>query len=105
MRDEASYSIAMDRSPFANVLHTETIAKLARSAVLERGRGYVERVSGLARSEARLSARVRGGSLYAVAIWVKGDRLGYVCSCPAGEAGEFCKHCVAVALKWVAENG
>lgn len=94
-----------DPSPFANVLHTETIAKLARSSVLERGRTYVNRVSGLARTEARLSARVQGGGLYAVAIWVKGDRLGYVCTCPAGEKGEFCKHCVAVALAWVDKAG
>ena len=42
-----------------------------------------------------------GTVLYAVSIWVKGDGLGYTCSCPAGSEGDFCKHCVAVAVAWL----
>jgi uncharacterized Zn finger protein len=90
-----------DRTPFAHVLHAETIAKLARGHVLARGRAYVERVVDLVCRDARLTATVRGGEVYAVSIWVKGDGLGYACSCPAGTDGDFCKHCVAVALAWV----
>ena len=90
-----------DRTPFANVLHIETIAKLARTSVLERGRAYVRSVIGLACKDAQLTASVRGGALYSVSIWVKGDGLGYVCTCPSGAEGDFCKHCVAVALAWV----
>jgi uncharacterized Zn finger protein len=95
-----------DRSPFANVLHVETIAKLARGAILTRGRAYADqgRVTRLARRKARLSATVQGTAMYAVSIWVKGRGLGYACSCPAGAQGDFCKHCVAVAVVWVARH-
>ena len=89
------------QSPFANVLHVETIAKLARASAMDRGRAYMDRVSDLERRDARLTARVLGTRRYLISIWVKGDGLGYVCSCPAGAEGEFCKHLVAVALVWV----
>jgi len=49
----------------------------------------------------RLVAQVTGKQAYRVSIWINGDRLGYVCSCPAGADGDFCKHCVAVAIAWV----
>jgi hypothetical protein len=92
------------RSPFAQVLHEEAIAKLARGSVLARGRAYVDRVSDLSMQSARLTACVRGTSVHAVSIWVSGDRLGYACTCPAGVEGAFCKHCVAVALRWVGQR-
>ncbi len=93
-----------DGKPFAHVLHSEAIAKLARGAALARGRAYAAdgRVKGLANEGRQLVATVRGTALYAVSIWVKGDGLGYVCSCPAGAEGDFCKHCVAVAVAWLA---
>lgn len=95
-----------DRSPFANVLHVETIAKLARGATLARGRAYADqgRVKKLSRRNGRLSATVHGTAMYAVSIWVKGRGLGYACTCPAAAEGDFCKHCVAVAIVWVAHH-
>jgi uncharacterized Zn finger protein len=30
-----------------------------------------------------------------------GNDIDYSCSCPMGDDGEFCKHCVAVALAWI----
>lgn len=92
-----------DWSPFAHVLHAETIARLARGATLARGRSYAKegRVKKLTRRRARLSASVAGTALYSVSIWVRGRGLGFTCSCPAGAEGDFCKHCVAVALVWV----
>jgi hypothetical protein len=33
---------------------------------------------------------------------VNGEGLGYTCSCRAGQEGDFCKHCVAVAIVWTA---
>lgn len=96
-----------DRTPFANVLHTEVIERLARGAALERGRAYAAegRVRALEKRAGQLVAAVRGTSLYEVSIWVKGDGLGYACSCPAGGEGDFCKHCVAVAVAWLARRG
>lgn len=88
---------------FANVLHAEIVEKLARGTALARGRAYAStgRVKALARKDGQLQAAVQGTSLYAVSIWVSGDSIGYVCSCPAGAEGDFCKHCVAVAIAWI----
>jgi uncharacterized Zn finger protein len=95
-----------DPSPFAHVLHADTITKLARGAALARGRAYVDegRVKALARNEGQLVGCVQGNRLYTVSIWIKGDGLGYACSCPAGTEGDFCKHCVAIAVAWLASN-
>ena len=95
-----------DRSPFANVLHQDTIARLAKGAALTRGRAYAAdgRVLALTRKDAQIVGTVRGTAFYAVSLWINADGLGYVCSCPAGAEGDFCKHCVAVAIEWVARN-
>jgi uncharacterized Zn finger protein len=92
-----------ESAPFAHVLHQERIAKLARGPALARGRAYFEerRVLRLSCASGRLLGVVAGTATYEVAIWVTGDRLGYACSCPAGREGDFCKHCVAVAIAWV----
>lgn len=94
-------------TPFAHVLHTDTIARLARGTALANGRAYAEkgRVKALTKKEGQLLGIVHGTDLYAVSIWVKGDGLGYLCSCPAGKEGSFCKHCVAVAVAWLAQEG
>ncbi len=95
-----------DVSPFAHVLHQNTIAKLARGATLARGRAYAAdgRVLALARKGAQIVGAVRGSAFYAVSLWVSAEGLGYICSCPAGTEGDFCKHCVAVAVVWVDRN-
>jgi uncharacterized Zn finger protein len=46
----------------------------------------------------RAVAVVRGTLPYEVALWVADGRLAWSCSCPVGDDGEFCKHCVALAL-------
>jgi uncharacterized Zn finger protein len=96
----------MEEAPFAHVLHPDVVERLARGKAFERGRTYAAegRVDALANRGAQLVARVRGTKTYAVSIWVKGDGLGYTCSCPAGGEGEFCKHCVAVACAWLARR-
>jgi uncharacterized Zn finger protein len=82
------------------------IAKLARGAAFERGRAYFadRRVQRLSCAAGRLLGQVVGTASYEVSIWVTGDRLGYACSCPAGREGDFCKHCVAIALAWVNDH-
>jgi uncharacterized Zn finger protein len=81
------------------------IEKLARGETLARGRAYAKdgRVISLAREAGCLRGKVRGTGLYDVSIWSKGKRLGYVCDCPAGSEGDFCKHCVAVAVAWLSQ--
>jgi uncharacterized Zn finger protein len=92
-------------TPFASILHRETIEKLAGGRSMARGREYFEsgRVKALARDRASLSGVVAGTSSYAVRLWVKDSSLAYSCSCPRGEDGDFCKHCVALSLAWLAQ--
>jgi uncharacterized Zn finger protein len=44
---------------------------------------------------------VLGTRPYRVELWIEEDDLEYSCTCPMGADGEFCKHCVAVGLKWL----
>lgn len=92
-------------SPFASILHRETLEKLAGGRALARGRDYFERgcVKALTRDGASLTGVVAGTSSYAVRLWVRDSSLAYSCTCPQGEEGEFCKHCVALSLAWLAE--
>ncbi|MGH7441382.1 MAG: SWIM zinc finger family protein, partial [bacterium] len=66
----------------------------------ERGEGYaVEgRVSAFSTDGTTATAKVRGGRIYRVAFRAVGGKFDYSCSCPVGEDGDFCKHCVAVGL-------
>ena len=48
--------------------------------------------------EHAISATVYGSEPYEVVLSVEGHRLDGECSCPYGQEGHFCKHCVAVAL-------
>lgn len=45
-----------------------------------------------------VGAEVRGSASYSVKLWAEGPDLAYACTCPRGDDGEFCKHCVAVGL-------
>jgi hypothetical protein len=92
-----------ERVPFANVLHEDMIAKLAVGTALQRGRAYFveRRVQRVSCARGRLVGEVVGTAAYDVAIWGGRSRLGYSCSCPAGANGDFCKHCVALALAWI----
>lgn len=93
-------------SPFASILHRETIETLADGRSLARGREYFEkgRVKALTRDRASLTGVVVGGAPYAVRLWVRDSSLAYSCTCPQGEEGNFCKHCVALSLAWLAES-
>ena len=76
---------------------------MADAASLERGADYAARgrVHGLAHDGEVVVAEVVGSRRYRVRLWADDDRLAHVCTCPVGEDGRFCKHCVAVGLAWV----
>jgi uncharacterized Zn finger protein len=64
----------------------------------ERGIGYLHQVEDLETDGTLITATVYGNDAYQVRLtfgeWgVQGD-----CTCPFGEEGNFCKHCVAVGL-------
>lgn len=88
-------------------LSLAALKKLAGSAVFAHGESYFNSasVSRLKMIDDVISARVAGSYTYSVELWDEGDGLEYDCSCPHGAEGNFCKHCVAVGLAWLAENG
>lgn len=78
--------------------------RLADAGSLERGVEYAAegRVHGLAHDGEVLVAEVIGRSRYRVRLWVEEGQLAHACTCPVGEDGLFCKHCVAAGLAWIA---
>ncbi|HUM92365.1 MAG TPA: SWIM zinc finger family protein, partial [Candidatus Competibacter sp.] len=78
---------------------------IADTAYFARGKHYYDqnRVQWLDEDEEGVNARVRGTRDYTVQLWEEDDKIRYNCDCPIGQDGEFCKHCVAVALAWLGE--
>jgi uncharacterized Zn finger protein len=76
---------------------------LAGAKSYERGEGYSSQgaVRSLVTHAGKLAARVEGSEDYTVILWLEGSALRSSCSCPMGDMGEFCKHCVATALTYV----
>jgi uncharacterized Zn finger protein len=91
----------------ADHLSLAVLKRFAGSAVFARGEEYFNSgvVSRIKVIENTLSARVTGSYPYAVSMWEEDGGIEYECSCPQGEEGNFCKHCVAVGLAWLAEAG
>ncbi len=95
----------MSQSALHNLSHRE-VRQLAGERFFARGEKYFAegRVHGLTEYRGQVAAKVTGTEDYRVKLWAERDRLGYSCSCPVGDDGEFCKHCVAVALAWLEES-
>jgi len=76
---------------------------MAGDAVYQRGRWYLSdgAVSGIAEDGGVVSAHVQGTLLYRVVLQVERNQLAWTCSCPMGQSGYFCKHCVAAGLAWI----
>jgi uncharacterized Zn finger protein len=83
----------------------EGIEELAGRTIFERGEAYFAGgvVGRLHDIGYKVSARVHGTETYRVELWADEDELGYDCTCPHAAEGNFCKHCVALALAWLDE--
>ena len=70
----------------------------------ERGVGYFEdgRVGSLMVDGGVIHARVAGNEDYRIQVWMERGQIEGECSCPMGDDGVFCKHCVAVGLAFLA---
>lgn len=95
----------MSQSALDNLSRRE-IRQLAGERFFARGEKYFDegRVHGLTEYRGQVTAKVAGTEDYRVKLWAERGRLDYSCSCPVGDDGEFCKHCVAVALAWIEES-
>lgn len=87
-------------------LNLRNIRTLAGERWFARGEAYLKqgRVSDLSADGYRLTANVTGAETYRVRLSCRSSRIEYSCTCPVGDDGNFCKHCVAVALAWVEEE-
>ncbi|HEU5387844.1 MAG TPA: SWIM zinc finger family protein [Streptosporangiaceae bacterium] len=68
----------------------------------ERGLGYLHAVADLEITHTGVTATVYGGSEYQVRLASGGGGISGACTCPYGQDGFFCKHCVAVGLSVLA---
>ncbi len=86
--------------PLASTFSPSAVRERSDPASFLRGVVYADdgRVEQLSASGGRVEGTVRGSLPYEVALWVDGNGPGWSCTCPAGEDGTFCKHCVALAL-------
>src|SRR2546423_18280 len=84
---------------------TELLRDLAGPRSYERGENYAAGgyVHSITEYKGKLVATVTGTHDYQVKLWVERDSLESDCTCPVGEMGQFCKHCVATALVWASE--
>jgi uncharacterized Zn finger protein len=78
---------------------TETdIQRVAGSRSFGRGMEYVDSVSDLEISDSQVTATVYGTEKYRVTLRTGTGQLAGECTCPHGQEGNFCKHCVATGL-------
>ncbi|MCS0606214.1 SWIM zinc finger family protein [Streptomyces sp. LP11] len=77
---------------------------LAGERSFERGRDYVDEVSGVEFGDGWIRASVRGTERYEVELLPGGRRKPTgTCDCPYGQEGNFCKHLVALGLTVIAQ--
>jgi hypothetical protein len=85
----------------------DTLLQLADSKSLVRGMDYFKRgaVTLVDVLHDEVDAEVVGGDVYEVRLYARDDgELGFECDCPVGYDGVFCKHAVATALAWFAQD-
>lgn len=89
------------------LLTRRSLSQMAGGRSFERGQAYFsnEQVVKLAEHRGRITAKVWGTREYRVKLWIADDKLDYECTCPVGDDGAFCKHCVAVGLVWLEQQG
>lgn len=89
-----------NRASLASVLTQKSLRRLAGERSFERGRDYCadDLVRSLRFDGETIAATVAGTEAYRVKLWAEEGDLAYSCSCPFGQEGAFCKHCVAAGL-------
>lgn len=94
------------RRPMIEGWTTEEVESLADPRSLMRGLAYRDdgRVELEHHGVDRVAATVRGSMPDHVELR-RTPRLSWSCTCPVGEDGEFCKHCVAVAVEVAVPEG
>ncbi|CAK0771704.1 SWIM-type domain-containing protein [Gammaproteobacteria bacterium] len=92
-----------NNSTLAFLLTIEAMLHLAGQKYFTRGQGYFSggNVRSIIVDEESITAKVFGSREYRIQLTAKNGKLDYSCTCPIGNDGDFCKHCVAVGLEWL----
>jgi uncharacterized Zn finger protein len=90
-------------SNLESVLDRRSLRRMAGARSFERGEEYFAdgQVGALVEHQGTIVAKVQGTRLYRVKLWCGNGELGFLCTCPVGADGAFCKHCVAAGLAWI----
>jgi Family of unknown function (DUF6880)/SWIM zinc finger len=90
-----------------SVVDEESVRRVADARSFERGQKYFAagQVRRLAVEGKSVTATVDGTNAYRVRLEIARSKVSGRCSCPHGQEGFFCKHCVAVALAWLDAGG
>lgn len=93
----------MPPKSLAATLTRERLRKLAGDRSYERGEQYARagHVGDVAEDGGHITAFVTGTDRYRSDLWIVGSKVTCACTCPVGEDGACCKHCVAVGLQWI----
>ena len=93
-------------SELDDLLTSDVLLESAGERSYARGEEYFESgcVLSLAENLEVVSAQVQGTRTYQVRLWAEDGGLSSSCTCPWAEEGNFCKHCVAVGLAWLARD-
>ncbi len=88
------------------ILNLNALRRLAGSRSFARGEDYFNRglVRSLSERNCVITAKVKGTHTYTVTLREDDGELDYSCTCPMGDDGSFCKHCVAVGLSWLEQK-
>ena len=89
----------------AETIDRPSLLRMAGGRSFERGEEYFASglVRKLAEHEGTVTAKVHGTREYRVRLWIEDGDIDYSCTCPVGNDGAFCKHCVAVGLACLAQ--
>jgi uncharacterized Zn finger protein len=88
----------MVRMAVSPAFNEADIKRAAGDKSFERGLDYVGAVEDLEIDAAEITASVYGSTEYRVCLLFGDEGLAGGCTCPYGQEGFFCKHCVAVAM-------
>ena len=85
------------------ILNLHALRRLAGSRSFDRGENYFKLglVRSLSEYNGAITAKVKGTHTYTVKLREDDGELDYSCTCPMGDQGAFCKHCVAAGLSWL----
>ncbi len=91
------------RNDLATAITESLLLAEAGERTFERGSAYFDAgaVTDLVVTNEMINARVEGGAEYAVQLWAEPGGIGYSCTCPVGDEGNFCKHAVPAGLAWL----